>query len=132
MIHIGRVTRRKNARSHLVVGERAHCNAGGSRDVIADTLDEACSAYLLRSVICRRCRKALIAALTAESDAGADYATDALVTLTPPPADEQARLDAAMLDGIRANVAAANPAPAFSGGFYTDRAIQLRRELLAA
>lgn len=108
-VALGKVSERKGARQHLDVAGRAHCGAG--RGTIAAATRWAVDATVDTTTVCRRCLKALRAALaanlTAETAAGAAHMLA--------PADVATRRDADLLADMRAFharlAADAEPAP---------------------
>lgn len=108
-VTIGKVSERKGARQHLDVAGRAHCGAG--RGTIAAATRWIVDGTVALQTVCRRCIKALRAALAEATDAAG---RDAAYMLTP--AAEAAARDAELAADLRAFHAelaeAARPAPA--------------------
>lgn len=124
---IGKVSNRKGARQHLDIAGRAHCGAGrgttsaDTRWVVDGTVDTA--------TVCRRCLKALRAAL-AEAAATHPAAADAAYMLTAPAeaAERDAALAADLLAFHRQRAADRQPAPI--DPFYRENLLaELRREI---
>jgi hypothetical protein len=111
---IGKVSDRKGARQHLDVAGRAHCGAG--RGVIAAATRWEVDATVVTDTVCRRCLKALRAALAAAA-AVHTAAADAAYYLTPPA--QAAARDAELAADLfafhtRRQAEAAAPAPAWN------------------
>jgi hypothetical protein len=95
---IGKVTERKGARWHLDIRGRAHCGAG--RGVIAAATRWVADATIEVAKVCRRCIKALRAAV-AETAAAGDVAGAGAAHMLMPPA-EAAAYDRDLLADMRA------------------------------
>lgn len=111
---VGKVSDRKGARTHLDILGRAHCGAG--RGIIAAATRWEVDGTVLPATVCRRCIKALRAAL-AEAATVHQAATDAAYVLVTPEV-AAARNTALLADLIafhtRRAAEAAPPAPAWN------------------
>lgn len=127
-VTIGRVTTRKGARTHLDINGRAHCGAG--RGIIDPATRWVADATVDPAVVCRRCIKALRAALAAQPADDIAAAGAALYLQTPEQATAHDAALAADLRGFHAHLAATRHQPSLAErqGITGDA---YRRQLLA-
>lgn len=127
---IGKVSTRKNARQHLDTDGRAHCGAG--RGIIFDDTRWAVDITVDRDTVCRRCTKALRAALAARPS-GDEHAHGAALVLAPAAeamaADAELAADILAFHRDRAAAKAAERTPAQALGL---NAASYQKRLLAA